>query len=140
MGYIEDGWPSFDWEDDEFKNAPLSDLRQAPDRTSEDASVPYNYVEAKQREKIKQRRSENKMRKSFFRWASKLMSWMIGGNFFIFAGYLGSQLWKPESIPPSVMLTWTSATVVEMIGIVAIIARHLFPGRKSTRVSAKKPK
>lgn len=44
----------------------------------------------------------------------------------LFWGYLANPTWR-EGTPPEVMLAWLSATVVEVIGIVVIIARNLFP-------------
>lgn len=44
-------------------------------------------------------------------------------------GYFGFYLWKTQDagFEPSVMIAWLTATVVEVVGIVVIVARNLFP-------------
>jgi hypothetical protein len=32
-------------------------------------------------------------------------------------------------VPPGVIEFWLAATVVQVVGVVAIVARHLFPSR-----------
>ncbi|WP_065571990.1 hypothetical protein [Microbacterium oleivorans] len=43
--------------------------------------------------------------------------------------FFGFYLWqtKDDGFEPSVMIAWLSATVVEVVGIVVIVARNLFP-------------
>jgi len=124
------GWDPFE-DDGAFQEASVDDLFSAGDRTSEAARAPFNYVEEKQRAKISKAHRENDMRSRFFSWASKVAAWTIAANFAVFAAYLTIQALRPGAIPDGVMLAWISATVVEILGIVAIIARHLFPGRKN---------
>jgi hypothetical protein len=50
----------------------------------------------------------------------------------LFALYLSLPSWR-ENTPPVVIVAWLSATVVEVIGIVLVIARNLFPGSEKTR-------
>lgn len=50
----------------------------------------------------------------------------------LFALYLAWPHWR-ENTPPVVIVAWLSATVVEVIGIVLVIARNLFPGSEKTR-------
>lgn len=78
------------------------------------------------------------MRVKFFRWSATLTSCMIGGNFLLFGYYLWSESTSSTAnIPESVMLAWIGATVVEIIGVVTIIATHLFPGKKWAAARAK---
>jgi len=44
----------------------------------------------------------------------------------LFWGYLGNRSWRVD-VEPSIMIAFFSATVVEVIGIVIIIAKNLFP-------------
>lgn len=44
----------------------------------------------------------------------------------LFWGYLGNAGWR-TNVQPSIMIAFFSATVVEVIGIVIIIAKNLFP-------------
>ena len=48
----------------------------------------------------------------------------------MFALYLWTPEWR-ENTPPEVIIAWMSATVVEVIGIVVIIARNLFPANEN---------
>jgi hypothetical protein len=38
-------------------------------------------------------------------------------------------------LPPGVVEVWPAATVVQVVGVVAIVTRHLFPGREESEVS-----
>jgi hypothetical protein len=128
--------PEHDWREllrsaSEFEDATSEQLRGAPDSKSTDADAVYDYVGEKQKAKIARRTGENEMRTKFFSWASKLTAAMMIGNFVVFAAYLAIEALNPDAeVPDAVMLAWITATVVEMIGVVAIIARHLFPGKK----------
>lgn len=44
----------------------------------------------------------------------------------LFWNYLARESWR-DGTPPEVVVAWLSATVVEVIGIVLVIARNLFP-------------
>jgi low temperature requirement protein LtrA len=48
--------------------------------------------------------------------------------------FFGFYLWHArETTPNSIMMAWLSATVIEVIAILGIIARSLFPGRKNRK-------
>lgn len=48
--------------------------------------------------------------------------------------YFGFYLWHArEMTPNAIMMAWLSATVIEVIAILGIIARSLFPGRKNRK-------
>lgn len=49
----------------------------------------------------------------------------------LFWGYLAWPHWRIGT-PTQVVIAWLSATVVEVIGIVVIIAKNLFPGNEKT--------
>lgn len=116
--------------DDSFASASLDSLKASPDVSSDGADEAFNYQQERDRAKIHKLKSENAMRSSFFGWASKLAGWVVGLNMVIFLAYMGIQAFAPGKIPDSVMLSWIAGTVVETLGIVAIVARHLFPGKK----------
>ncbi|WP_133960612.1 hypothetical protein [Rathayibacter sp. PhB151] len=114
-----------------FDTATLESIRAASDVSSESTAAPFDYVEQKQRQKIERTKNENDMRVRFFGWSSKLAGWMIAVNFLLFAAYLAIEAFLPEAnVPEAVMLAWITATVVEIIGVVLIVAKHLFPGKK----------
>lgn len=50
---------------------------------------------------------------------------LIAANL-LFWNYLARHDWRVDT-PPEVVVAWLSATVVEVIGIVLVIARNLFP-------------
>jgi hypothetical protein len=55
----------------------------------------------------------------------------MGGQLFLADGaFIAYGFWNDWRIPPETILGWLSATVIEVIGIVLVITRHLFPGRK----------
>lgn len=67
---------------------------------------------------------QNDMRPRFFRLAAWLAWVVVLGNFAV----VGSYAWHArENIEPSVLMFWISSTVVEVLGIVYIIAQYLFP-------------
>lgn len=126
----DDDFDPFD--DASFENATVTDLTSSPDRSSADAKAPFDYATEKQRAKISKAHAENSMRTRFFNWASRVAAWIVGLNFAVFGAYLAIQAFAPGKIPEQVMYFWISATVVEILGIMTIIARHLFPGRRPT--------
>jgi hypothetical protein len=42
--------------------------------------------------------------------------------------------WRGQrwDVPPDVVKTWLTATVVQVFGVVAVVTRHLFPNRRKT--------
>jgi hypothetical protein len=79
---------------------------------------------------------DNSMRSSFFSFIRWLSAACIGGNFGVFVAYLVSQ-WNHVS--DTVIVAWISATVVEVVAIVAIVARYLFQSDKQKDISAQVP-
>ncbi len=45
--------------------------------------------------------------------------------------FFGHYLFREDEVDTTIMVAWLSATVVEVIGIVVIIARNLFPSAKA---------
>jgi hypothetical protein len=66
------------------------------------------------------------LKKVYARWLLVAMSVQIGFANLGFFLYGGSDHWE---IQPVVMQFWLSAAVVQVIGIVYVIARYLFPRR-----------
>lgn len=113
-----------------FDSAGIDELTSAPDVDSREVEEVFDYANEKKRAKISRLNAENDMRTTFFAWSSKLAGWVVALNMVIFIAYLAIQAFAPGKIPDAVMLAWIAGTVVEILGIVAIVARHLFPGRK----------
>lgn len=67
---------------------------------------------------------QNELRPKFFAAAAALAWVVILGNFVIVGWYA----WHArEALNPNVLMFWISSTVVEVLGIVYIIAQYLFP-------------
>ena len=56
--------------------------------------------------------------------------WVVGAQLVIAdAAFIWYAFARDWDIPPEVMIGWLSATVVQVVGVVLVIARHLFPTR-----------
>lgn len=113
-----------------FDSAAFESLLGLADRSSKESEAVFNYDDERNRAKIDKLKNDNEMRKAFFAWASKLTIAIIGLNGVLFAAYLYVQWDGGHPIPESVMFAWVTSTIVEVLGIVAIIARYLFPGKR----------
>lgn len=81
------------------------------------------------RASLKTDKQKRKLRNDLFRWAIRTTGLVLVLNFVVIGLYLLSQWGRIEA---TVMVAWISGTVVEILGIVAIIARYLFePERPS---------
>lgn len=76
--------------------------------------------------KLKQRRQHMKQREMFALWAMVLVSLQLVIANTAFLNYLSENI---HDLDASVMIAWLSATVVEVVGIMWVIARNLFPYR-----------
>ena len=73
---------------------------------------------------------QNEMRPKFFKLAAWLSWTIIIGNFVLVGWYA----WHAKAgIEPYVIVAWISSTVVEILGIMYIIAQYLFPGAKKKK-------
>ena len=72
---------------------------------------------------LKTDKQKRRLRTKLFRWALWTTSLVLGANVVMFILYFISQWGRVEA---SVMIAWISGTVVEILGIVAIMARYLF--------------
>lgn len=82
--------------------------------------TPANRLKHAQATKAEQ---SNALREKFFRWAMIGTGILLGVNVLLFFLYMVS-MWG--QISEAVMVAWISATVVEVLGIVYIIAKYLF--------------
>lgn len=82
--------------------------------------TPANRLKHAQAAKAEQ---SNTLREKFFRWAMIGTGILLGVNVVLFFLYMLSE-WG--HISEAVMVAWISATVVEVLGIVYIIAKYLF--------------
>lgn len=74
--------------------------------------------------------SELDLRRRYARWLLRLMIVQLVAANATFAAYAGAGLgWQ---VPRDVMKAWLLATILQVIGAVAVVTRHLFPDRART--------
>lgn len=76
--------------------------------------------------KLDQREQDMKLRERLATNATRLVIAQVAVANILFAFYLGHNAYDADA---SVMIAWLSATVVEVVGILWVIARNLFPYR-----------
>ncbi len=71
---------------------------------------------------------EHGLRQKYADW----IIWLLGAQFVIADGVFVVFAWAGRSwdLSPGVIEVWLAATVVQVVGVVAIVTRHLFPGRE----------
>ena len=75
-----------------------------------------------------QHRSDNKARTQMMVWAEVVVAVVLFLSAIGIGVYLWASFWVRQEMPDSsVLITWLSSTVVEVIGIMYVIARYLFP-------------
>jgi glutathione S-transferase len=71
---------------------------------------------------------EHGLRQRYADW----IIWLLGAQFVIADAVFVAFAWAGRrwDLPPGVVEVWLAATVVQVVGVVAIVTRHLFPGRE----------
>jgi len=88
------------------------------------------YEQTMQSAEIDRLHQQNMMRPRLFKLASRLSWVVVLGNFAIVGWYA----WHSKgAMDPRVLMFWISSTVVEVLGIVYIIAQYLFPKPRDGR-------
>ena len=64
--------------------------------------------------------------------------WLLGAQLLIADAVFVVFAWAGRGweLPPGVIEVWLAATVVQVVGVVAIVTRHLFPNRDGSEASA----
>jgi hypothetical protein len=70
---------------------------------------------------------EHGLRQCYADWILR----MLGAQFLVADIVFVTFAWAGRrwDLPPEVVEVWLAATVVQVVGVVAIVTRHLFPGR-----------
>jgi hypothetical protein len=70
---------------------------------------------------------EHGLRQMYADW----ILWLLGAQFVIADAVFVTVAWagKGWNLTPGVIEVWLAATVVQVVGVVAIVTRHLFPAR-----------
>lgn len=77
---------------------------------------------------------EHELRQRYAEW----ILWLLGAQFVIADAVFVAFAWAGQGwdLPPGVVEVWLAATVVQVVGVVAIVTRHLFPNRGGNGLSA----
>jgi glutathione S-transferase len=70
---------------------------------------------------------EHGLRQSYAEW----LLWLLGAQFLIADAVFVAFAWAGRrwDLPPEVIEVWLASTVVQVLGVVAVVTRHLFPNR-----------
>ncbi len=62
--------------------------------------------------------------------------WLLGGQFLVADAVFVAVAWAGWSwaLTPAVIEVWLAATVAQVVGVVAVVTRHLFPNRDGEEV------
>jgi hypothetical protein len=77
---------------------------------------------------------EHGLRQMYADW----ILWLLGAQFVIADAVFVTFAWAGMGwdLPPGVVEVWLAATVIQVVGVVAIVTRHLFPNRDGGEASA----
>jgi hypothetical protein len=105
-----------------FFNASIDDLDAKPLNSASPSKLD-DIIRRQRKEQLRKLRQANRLRKRFYRWTTRVAAAALFLNFAVFGLYMISEWGR---LADAVMIAWISATVVEVLGIVAIVARYLF--------------
>jgi hypothetical protein len=77
---------------------------------------------------------EHGLRQKYADW----ILWLLGAQFVIADAVFVTFAWVGRSwnLPPGVVEVWLVATVFQVVGVVAVVTRHLFPNRDRSEATA----
>lgn len=91
-------------------------------------------AKAAQAESVAKRmEAENDLRSELGKAALKCVKWQLVVCNVLVVAYAARLMWLQREIPTEVIITWMGATTAEIIGILWVIARSLFPFRDEHR-------
>jgi hypothetical protein len=111
------------------------------DTNSPKVAVPEEFSHLDERERVQGlglrklfAEQEHGLRKKYADW----ILWLLGAQFVTADAVFVVFAWAGQSweLPSGVIEVWLAATVVQVVGVVAIVTRHLFPNRDGNEVSA----
>ena len=70
---------------------------------------------------------ENELRNMLGKWALRFVGFQILVCDVVVGAYVGSSICRGEAVPSEVIIGWMTSSLVEIIGILWVIARSLFP-------------
>jgi glutathione S-transferase len=111
-------------------------LRATADRSDRLPDGLMHLAEKERAQKISLRQlfaeQEHGLRQKYADW----IIWLLGAQFVIADAVFVAFAWagKGWDLPPGVVEVWLAATVVQVVGVVAVVTRHLFPARDEVSV------
>lgn len=103
-------------------------------KSEHDPSIPDYLMHLSEREREQKMtlerlfaEQEHGLRQSYADWILRI----LGAQFFVVDVVFVAFAWagRKWDLPPGVIEVWLAATVVQILGVVAVVTRHLFPGR-----------
>jgi hypothetical protein len=103
-------------------------------KSKDDPSIPEYLLHLSEREREQKltlerlfAEQEHGLRQSYADWILRI----LGAQFFVADVVFVAFAWAGRrwDLPPGVIEVWLAATVVQILGVVAVVTRHLFPGR-----------
>ncbi|KFI65717.1 hypothetical protein [Bifidobacterium cuniculi] len=114
--------------------------RQAPDAKyaladEESVRESTDDINKQRRDTAKAQRAEddNRLRKLMVHWAMRFVGAQLAVCDLVMIGYLIAEICQHHAIYPQVIVAWLGASLVEVIGILWVIARNLFPFHDKNR-------
>lgn len=104
------------------------------EKSRDDPSIPTHLMHLTEREREQKltlqrlfAEQEHGLRQSYADWILRI----LGAQFFVADVVFVAFAWagRKWDLPPGVIEVWLAATVVQILGVVAVVTRHLFPGR-----------
>jgi uncharacterized membrane protein len=111
-------------------------LQDTPDRSHQLPDGLMHLAEKEQAQKISLRQlfaeQEHGLRQKYADW----ILWLLGAQFVVADAVFVAFAWAGQGwdLPSGVVEVWLAATVVQVVGVVAVVTRHLFPARDEVGV------
>jgi glutathione S-transferase len=111
-------------------------LQRTADRSDRLPSGLMHLAEKERAQKISLRQlfaeQEHELRQKYADW----IIWLLGAQFVIADVVFIAFAWAGRrwDLPSGVIEVWLVATVVQVVGVVAVVTRHLFPAREEVGV------
>lgn len=113
--------------------------REGEASPSDDIPAEFRYLDEQERaQRISLKRlfaeQEHGLRQRYADWILRLLGaqFVVADAVFVAFAWVG----RGWDLPPGVIEVWLAATVVQVVGVVAVVTRHLFPNRDGNEVSA----
>jgi glutathione S-transferase len=107
-----------------------------PDGTHQLPDGLMHLAEKERAQKISLRKlfaeQEHGLRQKYADW----ILWLLGAQFVVADAVFVAFAWAGQGwdLPSGVVEVWLAATVVQVVGVVAVVTRHLFPARDEVGV------